>query len=204
MRPRPWPCCGRKRDAGDGVPPGQLRLASPYDTDARRAAKGDDLFWCGYKIHLTETCTTLPTGTGTGTAVEERVLPNLITDVHTTDATVPDVKATEPIQAKLADHGVKPAERYLDSGYPSADLITKAMKEGVRMVTPVLLDHSAQAKAADGFDKSAFTNKYALRAGVEGAESTSPTRLLRHGPQHHPSRRPLDRSPRPNPPQQQT
>ncbi|WP_200263828.1 hypothetical protein [Streptomyces sp. HSG2] len=47
----------RKREAdSDGVPPGQLRLASPYDADARWSAKGDELFWCGYKVHLTETC----------------------------------------------------------------------------------------------------------------------------------------------------
>ncbi|MCX4869537.1 IS1182 family transposase [Streptomyces sp. NBC_00825] len=144
----------KKRDADDGVPPGQLRLASPYDTDARWAAKGDDLFWCGYKIHLTESCT--------ADADAGRV-PNLITDVHTTDATVPDVKATAPIQSKLAEHGVKPAEHYLDSGYPSADLITKAMKDGIRMVTPVLLDHSTQAKAADGFDKNAFTINWKTR-----------------------------------------
>jgi transposase len=45
-----------KRDADDeGVPPGQLRLASPYDTDARWAAKGEDLFWCGYKIQTPTT-----------------------------------------------------------------------------------------------------------------------------------------------------
>ncbi|MFE5826674.1 transposase [Streptomyces erythrochromogenes] len=49
----------RKRDADDGVPPGQLRLASPYDADARWAAKGEDLFWMGYKVHLTESCGTL-------------------------------------------------------------------------------------------------------------------------------------------------
>ncbi|MDV9203173.1 IS1182 family transposase, partial [Streptomyces sp. Wh19] len=82
-------------------PPGQLRLASPYDADARRAAKGDDLFWMGYKIHLTETCGTLPdadadadadAGSGSGSGR----MPNLITDVHTTDATVPDMKATAP------------------------------------------------------------------------------------------------------------
>ncbi|MEH0543959.1 transposase [Streptomyces sp. B21-105] len=49
----------KKRDADDeGVPPGQLRLASPYDPDARWAAKGEDLFWMGYKVHLTETCDT--------------------------------------------------------------------------------------------------------------------------------------------------
>ncbi|MGW7731175.1 hypothetical protein ACWGJ6_49250, partial [Streptomyces canus] len=34
------------------------RLASPYDPDARWAAKGEDLFWMGYKVHLTETCET--------------------------------------------------------------------------------------------------------------------------------------------------
>jgi transposase len=80
----------KKRDADDGVPPGQLRLASPYDADARWAARGDDLFWCGYRIHLTETCTTL---TDTDADAGTGVMPNLITDVHTTDATVPDVKA---------------------------------------------------------------------------------------------------------------
>ncbi|WP_329295590.1 IS1182 family transposase [Streptomyces sp. NBC_01455] len=152
----------KKRDADDGVPPGQLRLASPYDADARWAAKGDDLFWCGYKIHLTETCTT-PTDTDTDTDAGTGVMPNLITDVHTTDATVPDVQATAPIQHKLTEHGVKPAEHYLDSGYPSADLITKAMKQGTRMVTPVLLDRSAQAKADAGFDKTAFTINWKTR-----------------------------------------
>ncbi|MFI7245917.1 transposase [Streptomyces qinglanensis] len=39
-----------KRDADNaGVPPGSTRLASPYDPDARWSAKGDGLFWCGYK-----------------------------------------------------------------------------------------------------------------------------------------------------------
>ncbi|MFC5857174.1 transposase, partial [Streptomyces chlorus] len=121
-----------KRAADDeGVPPGQLRLASPYDLDARWAAKGEDLFWLGYKIHLTESCDT-PTEAGV------RRAPNLITDVFTTDATVPDVKATAPVQRRLAERGLKPAEHYLDSGYPSADLITAAAGQGVRMVTPVL------------------------------------------------------------------
>jgi len=42
----------RKREAdNDGVPPGHLRLASPYDPDARWSAKGDELFWLGYVRH---------------------------------------------------------------------------------------------------------------------------------------------------------
>ncbi|KPI17338.1 hypothetical protein OV450_8018 [Actinobacteria bacterium OV450] len=148
----------RKRDADDGVPPGQLRLTSPYDADARWAAKGEDLFWMGYKVHLTETCGTPPeaeaeAGAGAGAGVK----PNLITDVHTTDATVPDVKATAPIQQSLTERGLKPAEHYLDSGYPSAGLITDALQQGIRMVTPALLDRSTQARAAEGFGKNAFT-----------------------------------------------
>jgi hypothetical protein len=39
----------RAREADtDGLPPGRTRLSSPYDLDARWAAK-DDLFWNGYK-----------------------------------------------------------------------------------------------------------------------------------------------------------
>ncbi|WP_331749462.1 IS1182 family transposase (plasmid) [Streptomyces sp. NBC_00984] len=146
----------KKRAADDeGVPPGHRRLASPYDADARWAAKGEGLFWMGYKVHLTETRDT-PTEAEAEAEAGVRAAPNLITDVCTTDATVPDVKATAPVQQRLAEHGIRPAEHYLDSGYPSADLIAAALKQGTRMVTPVLLDHSAQAKAHAGFDKSAF------------------------------------------------
>ena len=50
----------RAREADtDGLPPGRTRLSSPYDLDARWAAKGnggEDVAWNGYKVHLTETC----------------------------------------------------------------------------------------------------------------------------------------------------
>jgi len=38
----------RRREAQDGLPPGRVRVSSPYDLDARWAAKGEDLFWNGY------------------------------------------------------------------------------------------------------------------------------------------------------------
>ncbi|WP_331755201.1 transposase (plasmid) [Streptomyces sp. NBC_00846] len=124
----------RKRDADDGVPPGQLRLASPYDRDARWAAKDDDLFWMGYKIHLTETCTTLP---GVDAVAGAGVMPNLITDVYTTDATVPDVKATAPIQKNLAEREVKPAEHYLMGGEAGGSLpVTRPMRSTKRVRPP--------------------------------------------------------------------
>jgi len=45
----------KEPDGGDGLPPGHLRIASPYDPDARWGVKRDT-FWMGYKLHITETC----------------------------------------------------------------------------------------------------------------------------------------------------
>ena len=165
----------RKRDAGqDGVPPGRTKIASPYDTDARWSAKGEDLFWCGYKVHLTETCD----DTGDGAA-----RPNLVTDVATTHSTVPDVNATAGIQKRLAEREVKPAEHFLDSGYPSAGLVAAAARDGIEMVTPLLADHSPQAKAAQGFDKACFRVAWNTRQArcPEGRTSTGWFPVQQHG-----------------------
>ena len=141
-----------KRDADEqGVPPGRHGLASPYDADARWPAESDQLFWRGYEIHLTESCHAPAEGRAGDAATV-----NLITDVATTDATVPDVKATAGIQQRLAEAGLAPSEHYLDSGCLSVDLVTAAAKKGTEMVTPLLADHSPQAKADQGFAKSAF------------------------------------------------
>jgi hypothetical protein len=115
-----------------------------------------------HKVHLTETCQSpaeaeAEAEAGDAATTADAAVPNLITDVMTTHAAVPDVKATAPIQQRLTDHQIKPGEHYLDSGYPSADLILKAAGQGITMVTPALLDHSPQAKAKTGFAKSAFT-----------------------------------------------
>jgi transposase len=158
-----------KRDPDKhGVPPGRTRLASPYDPDARWAAKGEDLFWLGYKVHLTETChapseAEAEAEAEAGDREAVTVLPNLITDVHTTDATVPDVAATAGIWQRLAERAISPREHYLDSGYPSADLVTAAAQDGITMITPLLADHSHQARAGEGFDKSAFTVDWKAR-----------------------------------------
>ena len=170
-----------KRDPDEqGVPPGQRRLASPYDTDARWAAKGNELFWCGYKVHLTETCHT-PAEAEAEAGGGARV--NLITDVATTDSTVPDVKATAGIQQRLAEAGLAPGEHYLDSGYPSADLVTAAAKEGIAMVTPLLADHSPQAKAAEGFAKGAFRIDWKARQArcPQGRTSNGWFPVTQHG-----------------------
>ena len=144
----------RRREADtDGLPPGRTRIASPYDLDTRWAAKGEDLCWNGYKVHLTETCD----NTGEAGASLAQA-PNLITNVATTDATVPDTVMTTPIHQALHRRSLLPAEHYLDSGYPSADLLVSSRRDyGIALVTPMLTDHSPQARAGAGFDRSAFT-----------------------------------------------
>ena len=163
----------RRREADtDGLPPARSRITSPYDTDTRWAAKGEDLFWNGYKVHLTETCDhdSQPgpdTATGHGDPAEPgqaRPAPNLITNVATTAATVPDVKATTGIHQQLHERELLPGEHYLDSGYPSAEVIaTAATTYGLTLVTPALLDQSAQARAGTGYDKTAFTIDFDTR-----------------------------------------
>jgi transposase len=147
----------RLREADtDGLPPGRCRIVSPYDTDARWGGKRD-LTWPGYKLHVSESC---DAEASTGPAADG-VLdtpPNLITNVATTDASVPDVAMTEPIHADLAGRGVPPGEHYVDSGYPSADLLVSSLTDyGVRLITPMLADTSPQARAGAGLDRSGFT-----------------------------------------------
>jgi hypothetical protein len=57
---------------------------------------------------------------------------------------------TEPIHQALAERAMVPGEHYLDSGYPSADLLVSSLTDyGIRLVTPMLADTSPQARAAD-------------------------------------------------------
>jgi transposase len=144
------------RDADThGLPPGRCRITSPYDTDARYGGKRD-LVWNGYKLHISETCDAKPVTDDDDDVLAEP--PNLITHVATTDASVPDAVMTEPIHAEMARRGVLPAEHYLDSGYPSADLLVSSLADyGIALVSPMLADTSPQARAGDGYDRTAFT-----------------------------------------------
>ena len=149
----------RLRDADtDGLPPGRRRIVSPYDTDARWGGKRD-LTWYGFKLHVSESCDAqAPVGPVDRADFVPDAPPNLITNTATTDASVPDVAMTEPIHAEMARREVLPAEHYVDSGYPSADLLVSSLSDyGVRLVTPMLADTSPQARAGEGFDRTAFT-----------------------------------------------
>jgi transposase len=165
-----------KEPAGDGLPPGHLRIASPYDTDARWGVKRDT-FWLGYKLHITETCDDPPPctcaaaaaadpcgagGAAVGGSEHARgcanlVFPNLITHVATTDATVTDNQMTSVIHDGLAEQNLAPRRHYLDCGYLSAEAVVHtARSHGIALVGPLLADKSAQARTG-GYTQQAFT-----------------------------------------------
>jgi transposase len=138
-----------RREAREhGVPPGRLKLVSPYDLDARyceKRGKG----WEGYKVHLSETCGE-PEPDGT------RQAPNLITSVATTAATVPDAAMTEPVHDRMAAAGLMPAEHVVDAGYTSADLLLGARARGITLLGPLLSGSPPQARSG-GYTAEAFT-----------------------------------------------
>jgi hypothetical protein len=112
-----------KEPEGDGLPHGHIRIASPYDTDARWGVKREE-FWLGYKLHVTKACDDAPPCTcalaaaGPGRARADRrghaggcaqpTFPNLITHVATTEATVPDSQMTGVIDDDLARKNLPP------------------------------------------------------------------------------------------------
>ncbi|MFF9212818.1 MULTISPECIES: IS1182 family transposase [unclassified Streptomyces] len=142
----------RWRDAKD-CPPGALRLVSPYDIQARASVKRD-IKWDGYKVHLTETC--------------DPDTPHLITNVLTSDATVPDIKATDMIHDSLATKDLLPREHLLDSGYIDGPrIVTARTQHDITLTGPIRANTSAQATGPYGQD--AFTVNW------DGRTVTCPT-----------------------------
>jgi transposase len=167
-----------KEPEGDGLPPGHIRIASPYDLDARWGVKREEC-WLGYKLHVTETCDDAPPCTcrpdpaaprpAAGDGDHDKgcarlVFPNLITHVATTDATVTDNQMTGPVDDGLAGKGLAPGRHYLDSGYLSAALVvSEAARHGIALIGPLLADTSAQARAGAGYARADFTTDYGTR-----------------------------------------
>ncbi|MGW0553546.1 IS1182 family transposase [Streptomyces sp. NPDC002926] len=129
-----------RRDPKDR-PPGAMRLVTPYDAEARGSVKRDTM-WDGYKVHLTETC--------------EPGAPNLITNVATTVATIPDKAMAETVHDQLAARDCLPGEHWVDAGYPTAAQIVTARREhGVALHGPLQEVTVAQAKSG-GYGQDAF------------------------------------------------
>src|ERR1039457_3022269 len=186
-----------KEPEGDGLPPGHIRIASPYDTDARWGVKRDT-FWLGYKLHVTETCDDPPPcscrpgpagqepadGPGHDKGCAPLAFPNLITHVATTDATVTDIQMTGAVHDGLAAKNLAPGRHYLDSGYLSAAVVVSALATwGIALIGPLLADTSAQARAGNGYARADFTADYDARTVTcpQGRTSASWTACAQHG-----------------------
>ncbi|MDT0381853.1 IS1182 family transposase [Streptomyces sp. DSM 42041] len=143
----------RRRDPKDR-PPGAMRLVTPYDSEARGSVKRDTV-WDGYKVHLTETC--------------EPDALNLITNVATTVATVPDISMTDAVHAQLAQVDRLPGEHLVDAGYVDAHLLVSTRREyGITLTGPVAGVISHQAAANNGFTADDFSVDW------EGEQVTCP------------------------------
>jgi len=145
----------RRRPApeGDGMPPVRDRLISPYDLDTRYGHKRETS-WSGYKVHFTETCDPPRPEPGSGRGEH----PNLITNVLTTSAAITDTEMTTGIHQQLAGKDLIPGEHIVDAGYPSIDIFLHAQRTwGMTLTGPLQLDRSAQARAGNGYDTTAFS-----------------------------------------------
>ncbi len=191
-----------KEPAGDGLPPGHARIASPYDLDARWGVKREE-FWLGYKLHITESCDDAPPCTcrpaaAAGQAAGGRngharehdkgcahlVFPNLITHVATTDATLTDNQVTGAIHDELTGKNLAPGRHYTDSGYLSAALVVSELtRHGIALTGPLLAGTSAQARAGAGYARAGFTAGYGTRTVTcpQGKTAANWTPCTQHG-----------------------
>ena len=170
----------------DGLPPGHLRITSPYDPDTRWSAKRDT---CLERLqaprqrdlrrhHAGHRQRPRPTRARRPPPGPE---PDHERGHHR--ATVPDVKAPTASTSRLQRRVCCPREHYLDSGYPWPNLIaTAATGYGITLVTPVLLDQSAPGPRRHAASTDAFTIDFesgrspAPKAAPAPAGALHPTR----------------------------
>jgi transposase len=159
-----WPQYYEEREGQiywrDGPAQGaQQAIVSPYDTDARLAQKRDTA-WCGYKVHLTETC--------------EPDWPELIVQVNTTLAPRPDVKETLDLQQELERRQLLPEEHLMDGGYLESEVLVQH-PPGLRIIGPVPPDTSWQAQEGKGYDVAHFQLDWAAQTATcpQGQQSRS-------------------------------
>lgn len=95
-------------------PRSDLMIASPYDEEVRYSHKLSTE-WCGYKVHLTETCQTDQ--------------PHLLTHVETTQSTQQDVTILDKLHTELQQKDLLPDDHLLDGAYISADNLVKSSQD---------------------------------------------------------------------------
>ena len=124
------------------IPTPAKMISSPYDPEARYSSKRS-VDWVGYKVHFTETC--------------DSDMPNLITNVETTQAAVPDDTMLTVVHASLARGDRLPTEHLVDKGYTDSRVLVDSQQTyGVTVIGPVADDPSWQARSGAGLTKAEF------------------------------------------------
>ena len=134
---------------GDEQPPSAVRIASPYDLEARYSSKRDT-HWVGYKVHLTETC--------------DADHPDLITQVMTTPGTMQDSVMGPTIYRDFAQRELLPGTHLLESEYVDADLlVTAQIQHQIDVIGPPFGFYSRQRREGQGYDLQAFVIDWAAQ-----------------------------------------
>jgi transposase len=128
--------------ANRDLPPAAEGIESPYDTEARYRHKRDTQ-WTGYMVHVSETC--------------EPTTPHLLTQVHTTAATVHEAQCTVPIQQALVEKALPPGEHLVDAAYISAELLVESQdQQGIALRGPTRPTQGWQAQVEGGYTVEQF------------------------------------------------
>lgn len=158
-----WTATGTSRwRSVEELPGGMEELRSPHDVEARYAEHGDR-GWIGYAYHITETVDQDPTR------------PQLITDVTTTLAPVPDRVVLPQIQERLTTRGLTPARQVMDGGYVDMTTMQAGAERGIELIGPVARGVSWQSRAGQGYGMEAFAIDWEQRVAVcpQGKASSS-------------------------------
>jgi transposase len=132
----------RRWRTSDAQPPSAVRLASPYDLEARDRSKRDP-HGVGYTLHLTES----------GAPGQ----PDLITQALTTPATTPDWVMGPAIVHELAARDLRPGPHLRDSGDVDADFLVTAQRQyHIDGVGPAVGSSSRPHQTGQGDDLQAF------------------------------------------------
>jgi transposase len=122
---------------------GEDLIASPYDTQVRWSHKRD-LWWLGYKTHLTETCS------------RRSEALRLIVHLETTPSTLQDVQVFPKILQECREHQQPSEEHLVDQGYVSAELLVHQRALHTEVLGPVSQVQGWQSRVPDGFTAQAF------------------------------------------------
>ena len=125
----------------DERPPAAVRLASPYDLEARDSRQCET-HGVGSQVHRTETC--------------ETDSPKLMTPGMTTPATTQDSVMGPAIQQDFAHRHLLPGSHWLDSGAVDADLlVTAETPHPLEVIGPPFGSYRRQRREGRGDDLQA-------------------------------------------------